>query len=69
MPAWIRSLGLVLSSARPAAVSISLPWRNGTIPRQSRNGIGQLIELTQQDPSAVQTLGFLGIAGATYMSY
>jgi hypothetical protein len=50
-------------------VPISLPGRDRTVPRQLPHRIGKLVELLEQLACSIETLGFLGVAGAAHMSY
>jgi len=69
-----RQLGLAhrdgfLEMLRLLEVPISLPGRDRTVPRQLLHRIGKLVALLEQLACSIETLGFLGVAGAAHMSY
>jgi hypothetical protein len=49
-------------------VAIGLTRRNGAVQGQLLDRIGKLIDLPQQVPRTIETLGFLRLAGAWYLS-
>jgi hypothetical protein len=49
-------------------IAIRLPWGDRTLSRQAHNGWRKLVELAHQLASAIETFGFLGVAGARHMS-
>jgi hypothetical protein len=49
-------------------VAISLTGRDGAVPSQLLDRIGELIDTQQQIPRAIEALGFLRFAGTWHMS-
>src|SRR6516162_6630535 len=49
-------------------VTIGLTGRNGAVPRQLADRIGELIDMQQQVARAIEALGFLGLVGARHLS-
>ena len=49
-------------------LTIGLARRDGTVPNQLFDGIGQMLERSQQLASEIEALGFWGIADAAHMS-
>ena len=55
-------------TSRLLEVTIRLARRDGTVSNHLFDSIGQMLELSQQLAGEIETLGFLGIAGAAHMS-
>jgi len=50
-------------------VAIGLAPGDGTVPGETLGGLGQVFVFAQQGASQVEPFGFLGIAGASHMTY